>query len=331
MTPLRFEELHSDEWNELAMLLELTGQRRSYRQSMSLMQERDSSPERIAALYRRTCEHLALARERAYPAYMVTRLEQLTSEAHQLIYQQRTFGLGALRHMIAVGFPKAVYRDARYIALAAAVFFILTIILGFIVYRSPELILSVVSPKMAADFEEMYSPTAESIGRARSAGTDWMMFGFYIRNNIGVAFQCFAAGLLFGVGTLFFLAHNAAFGGALAGYLTQRGLGSTFYSFIATHSAFELTAIVLAGGAGLKIGHSLLAPGRRSRVAALVVATQESAVILYGVTVLLIIAAAVEAFWSSARWLNPTIKYSVAAVCWAAVLGYLFIQGRRAR
>jgi uncharacterized membrane protein SpoIIM required for sporulation len=329
MTPLRFEELHAHEWNELATLLELTYQRR--RQSVSLVQDRTVSPERIAALYRRTCEHLALARERAYPAYMVTRLEQVTSEAHQLIYQQRVFGLGALRHMIAVGFPKAVYRDARYIGLAAAVFFIPSIILGVLVYRSPELILSVISPETAAQFEEMYSPAAGSIGRVRSADTDWIMFGYYIRNNIGVAFQCFAAGLFVGVGTLFFLAHNAAFGGAIAGYLTQRGLGSTFYSFIATHSAFELTAIVLAGGAGLKIGHSLLAPGRLSRTAALVVAAQESAVILYGVTVLLIIAAAVEAFWSSASWLNPAIKYSVAAICWAAVLGYLVVQGRRAR
>jgi uncharacterized membrane protein SpoIIM required for sporulation len=329
MTPLRFEQLHSQEWDELAMLLELTRQRR--RSSVSLTQERELEPERIAALYRRTCEHLALARERAYPAYMVTRLEHLTSDAHQLIYQQRVFGLGALRHLIAVAFPRAVYRDARYILLAAAVFFLPSIILGVIVYRSPELILSVISPEMAAQFDDMYSPAARSIGRARTVDTDWIMFGIYIRNNIGVAFQCFASGLFFGVGSLFFLSYNAALGGAVAGYLTQRGFGSTFYSFIATHSAFELTAIVLAGGAGLKIGHALLAPGRRSRVAALVVAAQESAVILYGVTVMLVIAAAIEAFWSSASWLPPTVKYSVAAICWAAVLGYLLIQGRRAR
>ena len=62
-------------------------------------------------------------------------------------------------------------------------------------------------------------------------------------------------------GRLFFLAYNGAFSGALAGYLTERGLSSTFYSFIATHSAFELTAIVLSGAAGLRIGHALLAPG----------------------------------------------------------------------
>jgi uncharacterized membrane protein SpoIIM required for sporulation len=176
----------------------------------------------------------------------------------------------------------------------------------------------------------MYSPAAASIGRVREAGTDWMMFGFYVRNNIGVAFQCFAGGLFGGLGSVFFLVYNAAHGGAVAGYLTERGLSSTFYSFAATHSAFELTAVVLSGAAGLKVGHALLAPGRRTRRDALAVATRESAVMLYGITAMLLVAAGIEAFWSSARWLAPWIKYSVAGVCWAAVFAYFVGQGRRA-
>ena len=44
----------------------------------------------------------------------------------------------------------------------------------------------------------------------------------------------------------------------------------------------------------------------------------------------LLLAAAVEAFWSSAGWLNPIVKYGVAAVCWTAVLAYFLFQGRRA-
>jgi uncharacterized membrane protein SpoIIM required for sporulation len=176
----------------------------------------------------------------------------------------------------------------------------------------------------------MYSPTAHSIGRMRDADTDWLAFAFYIRNNIGVAFRCFAAGLFAGVGSLFFLAFNGALGGAVAGYLTARGMASTFYSFVCTHAAFELTAIVLAGAAGLRIGHSLIAPGPRPRTQALVQAARETSVILYGVTGLLIIAAAIEAFWSSAPWLSPSIKYGAAAICWTAVIGYLTLQGRRA-
>ena len=322
MTPLRFEELYQDDWSELEALVAAVRGRTSDAPPVSGV--------RLAELYRKACEHLALARARFYPAYLIDRLERVTGETHQLIYQQREFGMSRLQRIVAKEFPAAVRRDWRYVAVATATFLIPTILLGLLVYSRPELILSVVDAETAASFEEMYSPAADSIGRMRTASTDWMMFGYYIRNNVGVAFQCFAAGLFAGVGSLFFLAYNGAFGGALAGFLTERGLSSTFYSFVATHSSFELTAIVIAGGAGLKIGHSLLAPGRLTRTQALVEATRTSAVLLYGVTAMLLIAAAIEAFWSSASWLPPGVKYTVAALCWTTVLAYLVLQGRRA-
>ena len=326
MTPLRFEQLHRDEWAELDTQLELMRRRR---RTPSLAHT-GVAPERVAALYRRTCEHLALARARAYPAHILDRLETLTAEAHQTIYRDRVFGLGALRRLVTVAFPRAVRREARYVWISALTFAGPLIVMGLLVYNRPELILSIVGPDTAAGFEEMYSPTSDAIGRERTADTDWMMFGYYIRNNISVAFQCFAGGLFGGVGSLFFLAYNGAFGGAVAGYLTERGLSSTFYAFVATHSSFELTAIVLSGAAGLKIGHALLAPGRRTRRAALVDAASASATILYGVTVLLVVAAAFEAFWSSANWIAPAVKYAAAAICWTAVLVYLTRQGRHA-
>lgn len=325
MTPLRFEQMYQEEWTELEGLLDRVLGRKT-----ATLARGPVRGERIAALYRRACEHLALARARSYPPFVLDRLERLTADAHQLIYQRREFGLARLRHAAAVDFPRAVRAHAPYVWIAAATFLLPLVVAGGLVYARPELILSVVSPETAASFEQMYSPSADSIGRTRTADTDWMMFGFYIRNNIGVAFQCFAAGLFAGVGSLFFLAHNGAFAGALAGYLTERGLSSTFYSFIATHSSFELTAIVLSGAGGLRLGHALLAPGRHGRVQSLVLAARESAILLYGVTGMLVVAAAVEAFWSSASWLSAGIKYAVAAVCWIAVLAYFAFQGRRA-
>jgi uncharacterized membrane protein SpoIIM required for sporulation len=326
VTPFSFEQMYQDEWAELEMLLDRAAGRGP----------RQASPRapvpgaRVAALYRRACEHLALARARSYPAYIVDRLERMTASGHQLIYHRRELGLERLKQLAAVDFPCSVRAHWRYVAVAAATFLLPTVVLGVLVYRRPELILSVVSSDAAASFQEMYSPTAASIGRTRAASTDWVMFGFYIRNNIGVAFQCFAGGLFAGVGSLFFLAYNGAFSGALAGYLTERGLSPTFYSFVSTHSAFELTAIVLSGAAGLRLGHALLAPGRLTRRQSLVSATRETAVIVYGFMAMLLIAAAIEAFWSSASWLPHGLKYGVAAACWIAVLGYLALQGRRA-
>ena len=97
-----------------------------------------------------------------------------------------------------------------------------TLIVGLLVYARPELILSVVSAETAASVRADVLADAPSRSAAcATASTDWMMFGFYIRNNIGVAFQCFAGGLFAGLGSLFFLAYNGAFSGALAGYLTR--------------------------------------------------------------------------------------------------------------
>jgi uncharacterized membrane protein SpoIIM required for sporulation len=154
------------------------------------------------------------------------------------------------------------------------------------------------------------------------------MFGYYIMNNISISFKCFASGIFLGLGSLFFLAYNGVVAGSLGGYLTARGHGETFYSFVITHGAFELTAIVLSGAAGLRLGHALLAPGRYTRGVALKRAAADCAVLMYGVIAMLLIAAALEAFWSSARWVPPGAKFAVGGVAWALVLAYLSLQGR---
>lgn len=326
MTPLQFEARHAADWESLEQQVALCLQARGWRRTS----RPDVRGDELARLYRRVCEQLSLARERAYPSYMLERLERVTADAHQLIYQHGGSGSGALREFLLRGFPRCVRQHAGYVWLAALLFAAPALVTGFLVHARPELILSVVDAPTANQFEHMYSEAAESIGRRREAGSDWTMFGFYIRNNIGVAFRCFAGGLFLGIGSIFFLVYNGALGGAVAGFLTERGLGATFYSFVATHAAFELVAIALSGAAGLRLGHALLAPGRRSRRASLVLATREVAPLIYGFVVLLIVAAAVEAFWSSAAWLPHGVKYAVAAACWAAVLGYLTLQGRRA-
>ena len=329
MTALQFEATYGGEWAELEALLETT--RLGPGPGASLASGIDDSYDRarLAALYRRACGHQALAIGRAYPAHIIDRLQRLTMAGHQLIYQSRKVSWRRMLEAAAVAVPRAVRQHWRYVALAAIVFAGPMLVMGLLVWWRSDLILSMVSPETAASFEEMYSTANESIGRTREAATDWMMFGFYIRNNVGIAFQCYASGLFAGLGSLFYLAFNGAFAGAIGGYVVDRGLSTTFFSFVATHSAFELTAIVLSGAAGLRVGHGLIAPGRLTRTASLVVAARESVTIVYGAAVLLLLAAAVEAFWSSARWVPLPLKYSVAAICWTAVIAYLSMTGRR--
>jgi uncharacterized membrane protein SpoIIM required for sporulation len=326
MTPLQFEAQYEADWTRLEVMVQqcLVKGRRGAASSPAVQGEQ------LAVLYRRACEHLALARQRAYPPYLIERLERVTADAHQLIYQRRQFGAAAFREFIARGFPRTVRQHRYYVLAAALLFLVPTVVVGVLIHERPDLVLSVMDANTADMFEQMYSEDGESIGRRRDVNSDWAMFGYYIRNNVGVSFQCFAGGLFLGLGSIFYLVFNGAYAGAVAGYLTERGLGHTFYSFVVTHSSFELTAIVLSGAAGLRLGNALLAPRRLTRRASLVRAAGEVAPMVYGFALMLLVAAAIEGFWSSAAWLPGVVRYSVAGACWAGVLSYFIWQGRRA-
>ena len=335
MTPLQFEADYAPMWDELdAALAHVEAGRKmwsvSWRKRAAPVGEAPDSA-RLAKLYRAACEQLALARSRAYPARLTNRLESLTQRAHQLIYRRSDYGAARLARLFLLDFPQAVRAHWRHVLVAGLVFGLPLVLLGIATYVDPGFILTMHDARTVQGYEHMYGPAAESIGRERNAQTDWMMFGFYIMNNISIAFKCFAGGIFLGVGSLFFLAYNGIAAGSLAGYLTARGHGETFYSFVVTHGAFELTAIVLAGAAGLRLGQALLAPGRRTRRAALELAAREAAVLVYGVIAMLLIAAALEAFWSSARWIAPVVKFGVGGVCWVLVIVYLVGQGRARR
>jgi uncharacterized membrane protein SpoIIM required for sporulation len=306
MTPLEFESSNESRWKELEQAVGL--------------RDKDLDPERFLALYRTCCEHLALAQARGFPAHVIERLSAVTARAHQIVYRQGEFGLARISRVLLQQFPAMVRAQRGYVAVAALLVLVPAFTLGVATYHRPELILSLVDSRTAAQFEHMYSPSNPAIGRMRDAGSDWMMFGFYIMNNIGIAFQCYVTGILFGVGSVYFLGFNGAFGGAVAGYIASCGYGGTFFPFIATHSAFEITAIILSGAAGLRIGHAVLLPGRVPRLSSLQIAARETSLIVFGAAVMLVIAAAIEAFWSSAAWVTPTAKYACAGGCWTLVV-----------
>ena len=228
------------------------------------------------------------------------------------------------------GFPRLVREQWRFVLIAGLLFFGSLVGIALLVYLFPDLVYSIISPQQVAEMQGMYNPDASRLGRAaeRASSEDWIMFGYYVMHNIGIAFQTFAAGLLFGLGSVFFLIFNGLVIGAVSGHLTDIGYGQTFWSFVIGHGAFELTAITLAGAAGLQLGWSLVAPGRLARREALRLVARKSVRMLCGVMVFLLIAAFIEAYWSSTTHIEPWIKYAVGVALWLLVAAYLTLAGR---
>ncbi|MFZ2990859.1 stage II sporulation protein M [Ideonella sp.] len=351
MTPAQFDRQHQAVWDELTGLLDALeqGKRllprgwRPWRRrpaaapaptgTASAQPLPASDPARLAALYRRSCEHLALARSRNYPVSRVAALEALTGRAHQAIYRHHGNPLRGVGWLLRRQVPASVRQHRVHVALALAAFGLPLLLMLAACWLQPSMVLTVMEAGQAQEMTQMYAPSADVIGRQRGAGDDMAMFGFYIAHNIGIAFQCFASGLLLGVGALYYLLFNGAVIGAVAGYLTAGGQGPQFWPFVVTHGAYELTAIVLSGACGLRLGQAVLMPGRQRRLDALAEAGQQIWPLLVATTALLLVAAAIEAFWSSAGWVEPRVKFVAGAFSWALVMAWLggWLGGAEAR
>jgi uncharacterized membrane protein SpoIIM required for sporulation len=316
MSPLQFEAHHEADWVALAAALDRLDARADEPDAAGLLRR-----------YRRLCEQLALARARAYPLDLIDRLDQLAQRAHLRIYRRPPSPWAGLRRLVGQEFPQAVRAEAAAMAIAALAFVLPMLVVGLGAWADAGIALMVMDADQLVAYRHMYRDEAEAFGRTREAADDWQMFGYYVRNNITVAFQCFATGLAAGVGSLFYLGLNGVLIGTTAGYLTAQGLGHNFWSFVCGHGALELPAIVIAGGAGLCLGRAVLMPGRLGRAAALRAVGGRCAVLIGGAAVMLLAAAVLEAFWSSARWVAEPVKYGAAAFAWAAVAAYIWRGG----
>jgi len=279
--------------------------------------------------YRQICHHLALARTRRYSIALQQRLNELALDGHQHLYRSRASFIGTIGRFLAQDFPAAFRQQWRYMLASTLLFYLPAFAVAIGIVLKPELIFSLLEPAQVSMMEDMYDPANRVLGRERESETDMYMFGYYIYNNISIGFQTYAGGLLFGLGSVFYLVFNGLVIGGIATHLSITGFTATFWPFVAGHGSFELTAITIFGGVGLMIGVGGIAPGRKSRWHAIRDQARAGMPLVYGGALMLVAAAFVEAFWSSTTWPPTALKYVVGALLWLLVISYFSVLGRR--
>jgi uncharacterized membrane protein SpoIIM required for sporulation len=328
-----FERRHGADWQRFEHWLQRRGLRPGAQRAVALRLGEDSQSQlptaEVPARYRALCAQLALARERRYAPALVARLHALVQSGHHVLYGAQAGGSLRFADFLSAGFPRLFRQQWRAVLVAALLFFgpLLGLIAAIQIW--PDLAGVIVEPQQLAQAEAMYAVDKERLGQLPASDAAGM-FGHYVFNNARIGFQTFAGGVLLGLGSLFFLIFNGIVLGTVIGHLTAVGLGEQIWSFVAGHSALELTAIAISGAAGLKLGWALLAPGRRSRRRALVEEGRLALQLAAGAGLMFVAAAAVEAFWSPLTLFDPQPKYLVGVLGWVLLGAYLLRVGRRA-
>jgi len=321
-----FESHYRHEWKQLNFILLSAENVKTTKAFNNEKVDTKDLPER----YRQICHHYSLAKHRHYSPRLVEYLHELMLRSYRQIYKPRYSILQVMGELLLKTFPQSLRKHWKLFAICFALLYVPMLSMGIACYLNPDLIYLVMDPVQVRGMESMYNPENRTLGRmeGQETASRVLMFGYYINNNISIGLKCFAGGITFGLFTILVLLFNGFLIGAVGGYLTNLGYIETFWSFVPGHSGFELNAIVIAGLAGLLLAKALIFPGSYSRKDALKIAGKESSSIILGASLMLLIAAAIEAFWSPTTAVTLNIKIAIGIGTWVLLYWYFIFAGR---
>lgn len=296
-----FVERHRPAWDELTNLLLRAG-------SGGVGALGPNDLKKLGPLYRRASADLAYVRLRGGDERLIVFLNDLVTRAHGLLYAERGPGGARLLRFFAAGFPALLRARAFPILLAGIVFVAGCLVSAGFSLADPNNIAVFVGGR-ADDLSNFYRDMPQTIADSDRP----LMSTMLMTNNIRVAVIAFALGMLGGLPALLPILLTGLQVGAIIVQQHGAGHGLVIWSFLLPHGVLELPAIFIAAGAGMMLGHALVAPGELSRADALKVAAADALRLVIGAAGLLVVAGLIEAFISPTG-LPPAVKLIFAGL-----------------
>lgn len=310
-------------WEETENLLG-----RIHRHGMKSLNEEELL--RLGALYRHAASDLAKARASEPFGDVTLYLNRLVANTHSVIYVDQSRPWENFLRFISADFPSLIRAQSKVVLFSALVF-VLSSVLGYHWMNT--------DPDWMRRFVPMISQVIEQMAGELESGPALLASGniseesmpavssLIMINNIQVSIFAFASGITFGLGTAYSLITNGALLGGVAYLYLSRTMDYQLYFMagILPHGVIELTAIVFSAAAGFILAGALIMPGSLRRVDALKYHSRGAVRIMYGVVIMLIIAALIEGFVTPIKVDGNQQVVDYLKIGFSVVLGFLMI------
>lgn len=251
-------------------------------------------PKELGELYTEINADLSYAetfyKSRTVRAY----LNFLAQRIHSKLYKQKRTPVAKIWNEWSFEIPLEIYR-ARKNLLFAFVLFCAWVLVGIFSTHVDESFVQLILGSNYVDMTERFIEEGNPMGVYGEANQTEMFLGITI-NNIQVALLCFVGGALFSLGTHLLLFQNSIMLGAFQYFFHLKGLLLTSFLAVWIHGAFEISAIIVASGAGFTLGHGMLFPGSYSRMQAFQMSAMRGIRIMLSLIPVFIIAGFLESF-----------------------------------
>jgi uncharacterized membrane protein SpoIIM required for sporulation len=276
----------------------------------------------LVELYQRVSTHLSMVRSASSDSVLVGRLSSLVARARSAVTGAYSPLWSEFVRFWTVAFPVVAYRAWRWWLGTAVVFFFVTVVIAVWVASSPEVQAAVGTPH---EIDQLVNHDFASYYSEHPAGSFALQVWV---NNSWVAAQCIAFSVVLGLPIPYVLFQNAANLGLIAGLMFNAGKGDIFLGLLTPHGLLELTAVFLAGAAGMRLGWSVISPGNRPRTQVLAEQGRAVVAVAVGLVVVLLISGLIEAMVTPSP-LPTFMRIAIGALAEVGFLAYVIHFGRK--
>jgi uncharacterized membrane protein SpoIIM required for sporulation len=303
-----FLKQNAEKWNQLEDFLK-------NKKNMDL--------DRLAEYFIELTDDLAYSKT-FYPESATTRfLNELTSRFYQLIYRNKKEKRSRILAFWRYELPAVIRRSYKYLAYAFAIF-IISIFIGIISSANDAKFVRLIMGDHYVNMTLENIEKGDPMAVYKQINEIDMFLGITL-NNVRAAFWAFVLGVTFSIGSFYVLFINGVMLGSFQYFFYQKGLLIESVMTIWIHGTLEISAIIIAGGAGLLIGSSMLFPGTYSRKLSFMNGVKHGIKIIIGIVPMFIVAGFLEGFVTRHTDMPDGLRIGIIIVSFVFIIWYFII------
>ncbi len=282
-----------------------------------------SHPDQVAERFIDITNDLAYAKT-FYPKSKTTAyLNGLASVLHQSIYKNKKEDSNRFIAFWKFELPVLFYTYRKQL-LYALIFFVISGAIGVLSAKYDDGFVRLILGDRYVNMTNENIAKGDPFGVYKRQGPVSMFF-MIAANNVYVSLLCFVSGIFLGIGPVFMLLRNGIMLGSFQYYFFSKGLGAASILVIWIHGTLEISAIVMAGAAGLVLGHGLLFPKTYTRLQAFRNSAKDGTKMALGIVPILVVAAFFEGFVTRYTQMPLWLSISVLGGSLLFIIWYVVI------
>ncbi len=277
-------------------------------------------PEKLNDLFVQITDDLSYSRT-FYPNRSVrVYLNGLAQRVFFSIYKNRPSRLGRFISFWTDELPQLIY-ESRYAFRVSFLCFVLSVSIGVLSCEMDPGFAEVILGESYVDMTLENINSGDPMAVYKDKGAFGMSLGITM-NNLWVSLLIFTLGAFFGIGSIVVIIQNGIMVGAFQYFFVQQGLFQESFLTIWVHGTLEMSAMVIAGAAGITMGRGLVFPGTYSRIQAFQRSARRGVKIMVGIAPIIIAAGFIEGYLTRHTDTPDVVRGLFIGLCLAFILIY---------